>query len=267
VSLAPSVTEMLFRLGVEDRLVGVTDCCDYPPAAKQIECVGGFGQPNIERLLALAPDLVLADGLERNDIVPTLRRSGIRVLDLRTRTIGEMLAGLRQIGEAVGQPSRAAAVAAAMEAELEAVAAGYRDLPREQLPRVFVEIWDNPLTTAGGDSYLDDVLTRAGGVNVAHEIREGYFHVNPEKVIEWNPDVIVATHMTQPGAAAGFAGRIGWSGIAAVRSGRIIDDVSPDFLFRPGPRLIEGVRALAQRLHGTPAPNGLAASKGAAPCP
>ena len=132
--------------------------------------MGEFGQPNIEKLLALAPDLVLAAGLERNDFVPALRDSGIRVLDLKDRNIDEMLQGLRQIGEAVGQPQRAAAVDRRHAGR---TGGGRRRIPRHcpagSVPRVFVEIWDHPLTTAGGDSFLDDVITRAGGVNVAHE--------------------------------------------------------------------------------------------------
>jgi iron complex transport system substrate-binding protein len=265
VSLAPSVTEMLFRLGVGEALVGVTDYCDYPPAAKQIECVGEFGKPNLERLLTVAPDLVLAAGLERNDLVPALRDAGIRVLDLRIRNIDEMLQGLRQIGQAVGKSEQAEELIAGMQAELAAIADQAAGAPR---PRVFVEIWDNPLTTAGGSSFLDDVITRAGGTNVAHNLAQPYVHVSPETVIDWNPEVILSARMTPAGdPAAGYAQRIGWAGISAVQHGRIIADIPADFLFRPGPRLIEGVKALAQRLRGAPPENEFAARKVNVPCP
>ena len=106
--------------------------------------------------------------------------------------------------------------------------------------------------TANAGSFLDDLIARAGGVNVAHEISQAYTSVNPEKVIAWNPDIIVVARMGQPGdAAARLAQRIGWADIRAVKNRRVIDDINPDLLFRPGPRLIDGVKALAKHLHSS----------------
>jgi iron complex transport system substrate-binding protein len=251
VSLAPSVTEMLFELGVGDSVVAVTDSCDFPPEAQCIERVGRLGTPNMERLLAIAPDLVVAAGFERNEIVRALRDSGIRVLEVKIRNIEEVFQALRQVGQEVGKPERAEEVVAEMHSGLSAVAEMTRDVPAESRPRVFVELWDDPLTTAGGDSFLDDVIARAGGVNVAHSLPQPHPRVSAEKVIEWDPDVIVVAHMTRGGDGASLlAARIGWSKIAAVRRGRIVRDLPPDLILRPGPRLVDGVKALAQRLHG-----------------
>lgn len=254
VSLAPSATEMLFSLGAEESVVAVTEYCDYPPGAKQIERIGGFGKPNIERLLALSPDLVVTAGLERNDVVRTLRNSGLRVLEVGTiQSIAEVFEALRQIGRATATPQRAEEVVAVMEAELKAVAGQSAKTSRGPPPRVFVELWDDPLTTVGRTSFLDDVISRAGGVNVARELSQQHPRVSPEKVIEWNPDVVVVAHMRRGGdAAAQMRERIGWSEIAAVRNGRIVCDIPPDLILRPGPRLIEGVKALAQRLRDAP---------------
>ena len=250
VSLAPSVTEILFDLAMGDSLVGATDHCDYPPEAVSIERVGGFGAPNVEKLLALRPDLVIAAGLEREEVAEVLRRSGIRVLDVQIRNFEELFDAIRQIGEAVDRSQQAEGVVARMRAELEAVAAQNGTTPRRQRPKVFVEIGDHPLMTAGGTSFLDDLIVRAGGVNVAHEISQAYPSINPEKVIEWNPDIILVAQMGRPGdAAVQLSRRIGWADISAVKNGRVIDDINPDLLFRPGPRLIDGVKALAVRLH------------------
>ncbi|MGA2621952.1 MAG: cobalamin-binding protein [Thermoguttaceae bacterium] len=250
VSLAPSVTEVLFALGAGESLVGATDRCDYPPAAVGIERVGEFGAPNVEKLLALSPDLVIAAGLEREEVADVLRRSGIRVLDVRIRNFEELFDAIRQIGEAAGRLRQAQGVVAGMQAELEAVKAQNNAAPRRQRPKVLVEIGDHPLMTAGGASFLDDLIARAGGVNVAHEIPQAYASINPEKVIEWNPDIIIVARMGRPGdAAVQLSRRIGWADISAVKNGRVIDDIQPDLLFRPGPRLIDGVKALAVRLH------------------
>jgi len=250
VSLAPSVTEMLFGLGLGDRIVGATDYCDYPPEAKKIPRVGGLGRPNLERLLSMAPDMVIATDLERKDLPDALRRAGIEVLLLKIGNFAELFDAERKMGEAVGEPERAARQVREMQAQLDAAAKLYAGVPRDRLPRVFIEVWSDPLITAGGASFLDDVVARAGGVNVAHDLERDYPTINPERVVEWNPDVILLCYMTEAkDAAAQVAGRIGWSGIKAVRERRVIADISPDSLLRPGPRLVAGVERLAERLH------------------
>jgi iron complex transport system substrate-binding protein len=250
VSLSPSVTEMLFALGVEDCIVGVTDRCDFPPAAREIQRIGAFGAPNVETLLALSPDLMIGTGLERTDAALFLRRSGIRVLWIKTGNFSEMFSALLEIGREVGQSQKAEELVASMQAELHAVAARYREIPPGQRPRVFVELWHDPITTAGKGSFVDEVITRAGGINVARELESAYPTVNPENVVDWNPDVILLGYMNQEQPKAALADRIGWSDVAAVRSGRIVGDIPSDFLLRPGPRLTEGVKALSRRLYG-----------------
>jgi len=251
VSVAPSVTEILFMLGMGDCLVGVTDHCDYPPEAKRIEQIGGFGKPTVEKLLALSPDLVVAAGFERSDLMEVLRTSGIRVVDVRIRNFEELFDAMREIARAVNRSQKAEDLIAGMGAELESIVAEHAATPREQRPRVFVEIWDTPLTTAGANSFLDDVIERAGGFNVGREIPQPHPRINPEKVIEWDPQVIVVAHMKRKGTTVRqqLSQRIGWANISAVRSEKIVNDIPPDLLLRPGPRLIEGVRILASRLH------------------
>jgi iron complex transport system substrate-binding protein len=250
VSLAPSVTEMLFGLGLGDRIVGATDYCNFPPEAKKIPRVGGLGTPNIEKLLSLAPDLVVATDLERKDLAEALRRDGIQVLMLKIGNFAELFDAERKLGDAVGKPEQAARQVRDMEARLDAAAKLYAGVPRDRLPRVFIEVWSDPLITAGGASFLDDVVARAGGVNVAHDLKQEYPTINPERVVAWDPDVILLGYMTEAKDAAGeIAGRIGWGGIKAVRERRVIADISPDLLLRPGPRLVAGVEQLAERLH------------------
>jgi iron complex transport system substrate-binding protein len=266
VSLAPSVTEMLFGLGLGDRIVGATDHCDFPPEAKKIPRVGGLGRPNVERLLSLAPDIVIATDLERKDLAEALRLDGLRVLELKIGNFAELFDAERKIGDAVGEPEQAARQVREMQAQLDRAAKLYAGVPRDRLPRVFIEVWSDPLITAGGRSFLDDVIARAGGVNVAHDLERDYPTINPEKVVEWNPDVILLCYMTEAkDAAAQVAGRIGWGGIKAVRERRVIADISPDALLRPGPRLVAGVERLAERLHPPQAGEAVPPAPGNAP--
>ena len=252
VSLAPSVTEMVFALGAGGELVGATEYCDYPPEAKGIERVGGLGTPNMEKLLSLLPDVVIATQFQRSDDAQALRQAGVQVLELKINNFEEMFQATQQIGRAIGRSQRAEQVVAALRADLEAAGPPSGDRPRESRPKVFVEIWNHPLRTEGRESFLTDMIWRAGGVNVAGDLSDAYPLISPEKVIEWDPDVIILSYMgRQSEHAAEVAGRIGWSEISAVKTGRIITDIPADFLLRPGPRLIEGVKILSRRLHQT----------------
>lgn len=250
VSLSPSATEILFALGVGDCVVGATTYCNYPAAAKRIERVGGFGTPNVEKVLSLKPQLVVAAGFERRDTVKVFEDSGLHVVDVQAKNFEELFAAILRTGRAAYRSPQAEELVAKMRAELATLAREREAAPLRRAPRVFVEIWDSPLMTAGRNSFLDDVIARAGGVNVAHDLAQPHPRVNAEKVIEWDPEVILMAHMARPReSTAGYAGRIGWDGISAVKQGRIIRDIPTDLLLRPGPRLIDGVKALAARLH------------------
>jgi len=254
VSLAPNVTEILFALDLGDHIVAATDQCNYPPAAKEIERVSGFGTPNVEKLLALGPDMVIACGLEKPEFTETLRQTGIRVVNVQktgfTANFAELFDTVGEIGESTGRAAEARKLVAGMQAELDAVAARIGPIDDARRPRVFVEIEASPLMTAGAGSFLDDLIRRAGGRNVAHEINNAYPRIDPERVIAWNPQWILVAHNDRAGEAAErLSRRIGWSDVAAVRERRVIDDIDADLLFRPGPRLVEGVKALAARLH------------------
>jgi len=247
VSSAPGITEILFALGAGDLLVGATDHCNYPPEARRIERIGGFEPPSLEKLLALAPDYVLSTSLECHESDEALRRAGIQTLNFSIRNFDELFDAVRRIGEATGRSPQAAQLIDHLRAELDAVTVRDGAAPR---PKVFVEIAEHPLMTAGGKSFLDDLIRRAGGGNAAHDVAQPYFNVNPEQVLAWNPDVILLTSMDPEGLAASrLSRRIGWTDISAVRNNRVIGDVPPDLLLRPGPRLIDGVRFLAARLH------------------
>jgi cobalamin transport system substrate-binding protein len=251
VSLAPNITEMLFVLGVQDCLVGRTDCCDYPPAAKNIESVGGLGIANIEKLLSLKPDLLITPNKPDKEVDKLLSRAGIRLLVVQAPSVQGMLDELLEIGQTVGKPELAKTIIAEMQAELDIVAQLYKDTDYDLLPRVFIEISNDPLITVGGRSFISDVVVRAGGVNVAAEVSEPYPCINPEKVIEWDPDVIIPCYMgNKENIAKQISGRIGWGGISAIRSGQIYSDFPGDLILRGGPRLIEGIKILAQHLHG-----------------
>ena len=162
----------------------------------------------------------------------------------------ELFAAIGRIGDATGRSAEARKLVAGMQAELDVLAAQVGRIDGANRPKVFVEIEENPLMTAGAGSFVDDLIEKAGGRNVAHDIGAAYPRIDPERVVAWNPDVILVAHGERAGEAARrLAQRIGWANVAAVRRKQIIDNVDADLLFRPGPRLVDGAKALAVRLH------------------
>lgn len=248
VSLAPNVTEILFELGLGDRVVAACESCTWPPEAKDIPTVGPFTAPNIEKMLAARPTLVICEKAPAAS-ANVLRGAGIKVIEVPSHNLDGVFDAFLKIGNATGTRERAEKIVAQFHADLAAVSARYKDVPPDKRPRVFIEISSDPIMTAGGPSFITDVIDRAGGVNAAGSIDEGFPTINPEKVIAWNPDVIILTQMTGTTGANLVSTRIGWNAIAAVKNHRVIDDIPEDYLLKPGPRLVKGIRMLADRLY------------------
>jgi iron complex transport system substrate-binding protein len=138
-------------------------------------------------------------------------------------------------------------------------------VPADQRPRVFIEIASDPLYTAGKGSFLDELVTKAGGINIASTLNQPFAQINGEFVIQQNPDVILICYMGVVEDPAGeIAKRMGWSRMKAVREGRIIADIHPDLLCRPGPRLMDGLEKLHSRLYPDAAPQGKSGKVGEA---
>ncbi len=250
VSLAPSLTELIFDLGLEAHLVGRSSACDYPPEALALPVAGPFGKPNTEQLQYLRADLVLATDLERPGLLQALRRAGTETLVLPCESWDQLMVAAVTIAEALGDPEAGRTWSGEMNGRRQAlerrVNAFYESRER---PRVYLEIWGRPPTTAGAGTILNETVTMAGGRNIAGGLRTGYRPISSEWVIREDPDVIVFAYML-PGhePAEALRTRKGWSSLRAVRKGAMCDGIPPDWLLRPGPRLIRGAEALAQCL-------------------
>ncbi len=242
VSLAPGVTEMLFALGLGRSVVGDTVYCDFPPAARAVAKIGDVNT-NYERVLALHPDLIVADAVANGRAIARLRQLRQTVLVVSPTSLAAVEDSLRTIAAQTGRAARASVVVAGMEGKARqaaALAAGDRR-PR---PRVLLVIQVAPLWTAGGGTFLDDLVVRAGGVNVGAAIK-GYGPLSRERVLSRPPDVVVGDVLTVRAVRAdSLLGRL-----AAVRAGRLYA-LSGDLTQRPGPRLADGLLLLARALHG-----------------
>lgn len=247
VSLAPSNTEILFALGLGERTVGVTDYCDYPPEAKAKEKVGGFKDPSVEKVISLRPDLVLATGGIQREVVDRLDQLGVPVFVLDPHTMDEVLAGIRTVARLAGAAAAGDRVAAGLEARIAAVRDRTGAIPEAERPAVFYEVWPDPLMTAGPGSFAHDMIALAGGRNVAADTAQPYPKFSLEALVAADPAVIVTPfEETARDLAAGR--RPGWRGLRAVRDGRIAV-VNQDLTSRPGPRLVDGLEAMARAIH------------------
>lgn len=252
VSLAPSLTELIFDLGLEAHLVGRSSACDYPPEAGAVPVAGAFGRPNLEQVRGLRADLVVATDLERPGLMQALRNAGVEGILLPCESWDELMEAASHVAEALGQPEAGRIWREDMEARRrrleERVDVFFESRER---PRVYVEIWGRPPTTVGADTFLHDMVTLAGGINLAGALRGRYLYVSSEWVIREDPDVILLAYMlSEKRPAENVRSRKGWSSVRAVRSDAMCDAIHPDWLLRPGPRLIQGAEALADWLMG-----------------
>lgn len=251
VSLLPSNTEILYAIGAGPRVVGVDKYSDFPPEVTQgvksgaVTVVGGIADANVEIIMMLQPDLVLAGHLEiQGKIVKNLEDKGLTVVALDPKNIIDLYRTIRTVGKITGNVERADAVAAEMEKKINAVRERVRDLPRV---KVYYEVWHDPLISVGPGTWIHDMIELSGGRNIFENSRTSYPQISTEAVIQLNPEVIILTQENQ--ATMGkIIDRPGWSSIQAVRDGKIFY-INGNLFNRPGPRIAEGFEELGKIIH------------------
>ena len=191
VSLAPSNTEILFALGLADKVVAVTDYCNYPAEAQAKPKIGGFTTTNIEKVVALSPDLILAAQIQEKKIIPVLEGKGLTILALDPKTLDEVLESITLVGEVTGKGDEASQLVTEMRNRIEAVTDKTDNLPEAQRPRAFYITWHDPLMTPGSGTRHNELIRMAGGTNTARDLT-GYAAISLEAVIKANPQVIIA---------------------------------------------------------------------------
>lgn len=239
ISLAPSITETLFALGLGDRVVGVTDWCDYPPEALDKEKVGGYTTPDIEKIVALNPDLILVAHGTPMEVINTMVGLGLTVFGIKTTDLDDLLNDIRRIGEITDKELEAQALTSAMESKIEAITDATSEL--ENRPRVFCIIWNDPLQTAGSGTFIHELIEKGGGVNICGNIT-GYPIISIEEVIARNPEVIITS--SWPGVYEWAMNETALNATDARQNNRVF--VCDDNLAqRPGPRLVKGLEWFA----------------------
>jgi iron complex transport system substrate-binding protein len=251
VSMIPSNTEIAFELGLGEKIVGVSDFDNYPPEAAEKEKIGGM-EFNVEKIISLNPNLVLAHGSSAGAGeagLQQLRDAGITVLVVNNaNNLEEVYETIRMIGTAAGEKENAESIVAGMQEKIQDIKEKAQQIPEEETRSVFVEVSPAPeIYTSGKNTFMDILLQTINAKNVVTE--EGWVQMDPEAVIERNPDVIITTHgYYTENPVENVKERDGWQGIAAVKNNQVVD-VDSDAVTRTGPRLAEGVEELAKAVY------------------
>lgn len=241
VSCAPGNTEILYALGLGPQIVGVTNWCDFPKEAQAVPKIGDISPLNVEKVLALQPDLVVAQALNGKDAVNRLAGFGIPVLALNANSFTEILDSISLIGSATGANAAVLNLNNHLKDTLAKVRRQGVKIKSRGL-KVYVVLGWEVNWTAGPGSFLDEAVTLSGGENIAHDLKVPWGQLSTELVLKRNPDVLITD--IQPDK---FYTNPVFRNIAAIRK-RQVYQISSDIYYRPGPRLIQALENLANIL-------------------
>jgi iron complex transport system substrate-binding protein len=250
VSLAPNITEIVCAVGAADQLVGRTSACDVPPdVVARTPVVGDFGVPSIERILAVKPGMVLYTDIADESMGQKLSRAGLQHARIKCTRLADIPPAIQTVGRYVGHEEQAQALTADLEHRIQEVRA--RTASLTQRPSVLVLIWNDPLTAAGRNGFLADLVTLAGGRHIGDAIDRDYFQVSGEWVLAQNPDIIFCFFMAanRP-VRQTILQQSGWGRVKAVQTGRVYDGFDNNLVLRPGPRVMAGVEAIRRCISG-----------------
>jgi iron complex transport system substrate-binding protein len=240
ISLAPSITEDLFALGLGGKVVGDTTYDNYPPAAVNITKVGGFSSPSIEKIVSLNPDVVFASSLENNTLLSTLSGYGIPTVVLNPTSLTGILNDLSLIGKVSGSAGNSSALVANLTQKMTA-----NSISVASHPRVLYLVWYNPIMSAGADTFEGDIIAHAGGINVAQLANvSGYGTMSKESIVALNPSVIIANSAMNSTAVQQVKSDPALATVDAVKNGKIYI-LDSDIISRPGPRAFDALEQIA----------------------
>jgi len=246
ISTAPDVTEILFALGLGDRVVGVTTWCNYPEEAKTKEKIGDFANPNLEKVISLKPDIVIATGGVQRQFIEKLEQLGIPVYVSYPHNLDEVINSIYRIGRITGAEENAKKLA--FDLKLRVAKVTSKVSKARVKPKVFFELWNEPLMSAGPGSFIDDIIRKAGGINIAGSSKSAYPIFSLEQLVKEDPDVIIGAESSMGANPLDVSKRPGWDTLKAVKNKKVFT-INDDIVFRAGPRLVLALEIIARYLH------------------
>ena len=252
ISLAPNNTEILFALGLEEKVMGVTRYCNYPPQVKNKPQVGGFSDFSLETILSLNPDLVLAIRGNPDVLLNSIREYGCPVFALELQSAQDVIDALLLVGELTDSASEAKQVSDKMKSQLEDIEL---KLKGSEPKKVYFGAMESPFFTCGGETFISNNIKQAGGENIFEDLETAWPSVSLEQIRGSDPEIIF------PGMSGPPFGKTDkeeilailredeiWKHVSAVKSGNLFL-INEDLVHRPGPRIIQGIEAMAKAIH------------------
>lgn len=253
ISLAPPITEIVFKLDLEDKLVGVTNYCNYPPEARFKEKVGGttFADLDLEKIISLKPDLILVSTGYQKKTISAIEERGINIFALEANSLEEVIENIELVGRITGRENKAAKISDNMRKRIKAVEKKTNHFSEDKRPRVLhVTSVSEGLWTPGKGTFQDDIIRKAGGINIAHDLGKGWGIMSLEEVIHRDPEVIVVSFAHGRGLRD-----YKWvktdprlKNVTARKQGRIYK-IDADIISRSGPRIVDGLEKYARFIH------------------
>jgi iron complex transport system substrate-binding protein len=250
VSLSPSNTEIVYALGLGDKLVGNTTYCDYPAAAKTVTKVGGYSTAEVEKIVDLQPDLILASNIHMSKVVPQLVNLNLPVFVLDPRNLQDVLNSITLAGKVLNAQVQARDLVKSMQDRIDVVKAKTANLPDAQKVRTLLLIWHDPPMTVGPNTFIYELITLSGGASVSKGMADGFPTMGLEAIISADPQVVVTTGM---GGGDNLTlqyvnDEVRLKDIPARKTNRIYE-VNQDLTNRMGPRVVDALEAMAKLIH------------------
>ncbi len=251
ISLSPGNTELLYSLGLGDRIAGVTDFCNYPAEALDKPKIGGFNTVDVEKVTEIGPDLILAGNIHVAEVVPALEALGFTVVVLEPKTLDDVMGALTLIGKIADVEDAAKSLIDDMRVRIKAITDKTASLTEEQKPRTLYLVWNNPLMSVGPDTIIHELIVLAGGKNIADVLGTGYPTISIEAVIVADPQVIIASSGHGAGADTIylFAKEDELLADVSARINGRVYGILADLVSRPSVRLVEGLELIAKIIH------------------
>ncbi len=246
ISIAPSNTEILFALGLEDKIVGITNYCNFPEETKNIEKIGETFPLNLEKIVSLKPDLILAYAGQLNEI-PRLRELGLKVIVIEPLNLQETLKSIQMVATVGGIPEKGNILVENLSQRIDQIKTEVSNLEITKKPKVFIGGIYETIWTPGEGTLFNELISLAGGINIAAGF-SGWAKISPEFIVKEDPDIIIIPiGAMNPGDELKIKENIyqrpGWSNLSAVKTQKIFI-VNEDLFFRPGPRIVDGLERL-----------------------
>jgi len=244
ISLAPAITEIIYALGLEDKLAAVSSACDYPKPALKKEDVGRIDEPNIEKIVALEPDLVIAESVTKIETLKRLSELGIKNIGFKPDSIDDTIKMIKDISYLLSAEKKGSEITADMEAEYQRLKKlVQKKLENKSRPRVFYQIWSDPLYTAGRGTFIDSLIADAGGYNIARKAGGSWPTYNTESLIAADPEVYISSEHSTPAGLTleELRQKNIFREVSAFKNNRLYL-VNQDLVNRPSPRIIDGYK-------------------------